>query len=137
MRNCDGFFSVTCAGTGNAIAAWAKGAVRGAVVEGPLALDLILSREAAAVKGVRSEVAGRADVVVVPDVSTGNALFKIMSLGMSACAGGVVMGARVPILLTSRSQGPADRIASAALGAILAADARAQGRLQARPVAAE
>ena len=109
------------------IAAWAKGAVRGAIVEGPLALDLILSRRAAEAKGVQSQVAGRADVIVVPHVSTGNALFKLMSLGMAACAGGVVMGARVPILLTSRSQGPADRIASAALGAILARDAREQG----------
>ena len=108
------------------IAAWAKGCVKGAIVEGPLALDLILSGEAARVKGVESQVAGRADIIVVPHVSTGNALFKLMSLGMAACAAGVVMGARVPILLTSRSQGPADRIASAALGAILAADARAR-----------
>ncbi len=126
--------SIPMTGESAAIAAWAKGCVKGAVVEGPLALDLILSREAAAVKGVASEVAGRADVIVVPHVSTGNALFKLMSLGMAACAAGVVMGARVPILLTSRSQGPEDRIASAALGAVLAADARGQ---QGRPLAAE
>lgn len=116
--------TIPMTGEAAAIAAWARGAVKDAVVEGPLALDLILSREAALVKGVVSEVAGRADVIVVPHVSTGNALFKLMSLGMAACAGGIVMGARVPILLTSRSQGPEDRIASAALGAIVAMDAR-------------
>jgi phosphate acetyltransferase len=63
---------------------------------------------------------------VVPEINSGNALFKLMSLGMGACAGGVVMGARVPILLTSRGQGAPDRIASAALGAILGAGARTQ-----------
>ena len=105
-----------------AIAAWAKGALRQAVVEGPLALDLILSRQAAAVKGVDSRVAGRADIILVPEINSGNALVKLMALGMGACAAGVVMGARVPILLTSRSQQAPDRIASAALGAILAAD---------------
>lgn len=126
--------TIPMTGEAAAIAAWAKGCVKGAIVEGPLALDLILSRQAAEVKGVASEVAGRADVIVVPHVSTGNALFKMMSLGMAACAGGVVMGARVPILLTSRSQGPEDRIASAALGAILAAHARER---RATPLAAE
>ena len=116
--------SIPMTGEAAQIAAWAKGCVKGAVVEGPMALDLILSRAAAEVKGFASEVAGRADIIVVPHVSTGNALFKLMSLGMAACAGGIVMGARVPILLTSRSQGPADRIASAALGAIVAASDR-------------
>ena len=116
--------SIPMTGEAAQIAAWAKGALRQAVVEGPMALDLILSRAAAEVKGFASEVAGRADIIVVPHVSTGNALFKLMSLGMAACAGGIVMGAKVPILLTSRSQGPADRIASAALGAIVAASDR-------------
>lgn len=102
------------------IAAWAKSALRHAIVEGPMALDLILSRKAAAVKGFASEVAGRADIILVPHISTGNALFKLMVLGMGACAAGIVMGAKVPILLTSRSQTAPDRIASAALGAIVA-----------------
>ena len=86
----------------------------------------MLSRRAASVKGVQSQVAGRVDIILVPELNAGNALFKLMSLGMGACAAGVVMGARVPLLLTSRGQGGPDRIASAALGAILAADARAR-----------
>jgi phosphate acetyltransferase len=106
------------------IAAWAKTALPQAVVEGPMALDLILSREAAKTKGFASEVAGDADIIVVPEVTTGNAIFKLMVLGMAACAGGIVMGAKVPLLLTSRSQKSPDRIASAALGVIAAAIAR-------------
>ena len=118
--------SIACSGEAAAIAAWAKGALRQAVVEGPLALDLMLSRAAASVKGVESQVAGRVDIILVPELNAGNALFKLMSLGMGCCAAGVVMGAKVPLLLTSRGQGAPDRIASAALGAILAADARAK-----------
>ncbi|TNC70383.1 phosphate acyltransferase [Rubellimicrobium roseum] len=116
--------TIACTGEAAAIAAWAKGALKRAVVEGPLALDLMLSRRAAAIKGVESQVAGKVDIILVPELNAGNALFKLMTLGMGACAGGVVMGARVPILLTSRGQGAPDRIASAALGAILAAEAR-------------
>ena len=67
---------------------------------------------------------GEVDVILVPELNAGNALFKLMVLGMGACAAGVVMGARVPILLTSRGQGAEDRLASAALGAILGAEAR-------------
>lgn len=116
--------SIPCTGEAAAIAAWARGAVKGATVEGPLALDLMLSRRAAAIKGVESRVAGAVDAILVPELNSGNALFKLMVLGMGACAAGVVMGARVPLLLTSRGQGPADRLASAALGAILAARSR-------------
>ncbi|MCC5975367.1 MAG: phosphate acetyltransferase [Rubellimicrobium sp.] len=108
------------------IAAWARTALPGTVVEGPMALDLILSREAALTKGYVSEVSGDADIILVPEVTTGNAIFKLMSLGMGACAGGLVMGASVPLLLTSRSQTAADRIASAALGMIAAAMARGE-----------
>ena len=102
------------------IAAWAQTALPQAVVQGPMALDLILSREAAQIKGFAGEVPGQADIIVVPEITTGNALFKLMSLGMAACAGGVVMGLKVPLLLTSRSQGAADRLASAALAAVVA-----------------
>ncbi len=111
---------IPCTGEAAVIAAWAKTALPRAVVEGPLALDLILSAESAAIKGFASDVAGRADIIQVPEITTGNALFKLMSLGMAACAGGVVMGLKVPLLLTSRSQGAADRIASAALGMVVA-----------------
>lgn len=102
------------------IALWAKTALPGATVQGPMALDLILSARAAAIKGYDSIVAGDADIIVVPDITTGNALFKLMVLGMGACAGGIVMGLKVPLLLTSRSQEAPDRLASAALGAIVA-----------------
>jgi phosphate acetyltransferase len=102
------------------IAAWARTALPRAVVEGPMALDLILSRAAAEVKGYASSVSGDADIIVVPEITTGNALFKMMVLGMGACAAGIVLGLKVPLLLTSRSQESADRIASAALGVIAA-----------------
>ena len=102
------------------IAAWAATALPQAIVQGPMALDLIFSRAAADIKGFASKVSGDADIMLVPEITTGNAIFKLMSLGMAACAGGIVMGARVPLLLTSRSQGAADRLASAALGAIVA-----------------
>ena len=111
-------------GEAAAIALWAQTALPQAIVQGPMALDLILSRTAALAKNYASEVAGDADIIVVPEVITGNALFKLMSLGMAACAGGIVMGARVPLLLTSRSQLAPDRIASAALGVIVAGMAR-------------
>jgi phosphate acetyltransferase len=115
---------IPASGEAAEIAVWAKTALPGATVQGPMALDLILSSEAARIKGYASTVAGDADIIVVPEITTGNALFKLMVLGMGACAGGVVMGLKVPVLLTSRAQGAADRIASAALGAILAAEAR-------------
>jgi phosphate acetyltransferase len=107
------------------IADWARTALPHADVAGPIAMDLALSFEAAAIKGYHSPVAGAADILVTPNITTGNALFKLMTFGMGCCAGGIVMGARVPILLTSRAQGTADRLASAALGMIVAAGARA------------
>ena len=102
------------------IAAWAKTALPEAEVAGPMALDLIFSREAATAKNYVSPVAGDADIVLTPNITTGNALFKLMMLGMGCCCAGVVLGARVPILLTSRSQAAPARIGSAALGAIAA-----------------
>lgn len=102
------------------IARWAATALPGAIVDGPMALDLVLSHAAAEAKGYVSKVSGEADILVVPEITTGNALFKLMVLGMGACAGGLVLGARVPLLLTSRSQQAPDRIASVALGAIVA-----------------
>jgi phosphate acetyltransferase len=111
---------IPCTGEAAAIAAWAKTALPGVYVEGPMALDLIMSAEAARIKGYASQVAGDPDIIVVPEITSGNAIVKLLILGMAACAAGVVMGAKVPLLLTSRSQGAADRLASAALGAIVA-----------------
>jgi phosphotransacetylase len=87
-------------------------------VFGPLAFDNIVSVAAARMKGIEHPVAGNADIVVVPTIEAGNALFKMMVYLMSACAGGIVLGGSVPVLLTSRADPPAARLASAALGAI-------------------
>ena len=92
-------------------------------VYGPLAFDNIVSVKAARFKGISHDVAGAADIVVVPTIEAGNALFKMMVYFMGACAAGIVLGADVPILLTSRADPPAARLASAALGAVVASKA--------------
>ncbi len=89
-------------------------------IDGPLALDLAISPRAAKIKGVTNPVAGQADVLLVPNIETGNALFKAMVYLNSAAAAGVILGARVPIMLTSRADPPPARLASAALASILA-----------------
>jgi phosphotransacetylase len=96
-----------------------SGAVPGADFAGPLALDAAVSPQAAAIKGIESPVAGQADVLLVPNIETGNALFKAMVYLMSANAAGLVLGAKVPIVLTSRADPPEARLAAAALAAIL------------------
>ena len=112
--------SVPSSEEGRTLADWAKSEGIAADVSGPLALDLILSPEAVAVKGMEDDpVAGRADAVIVPDIVSGNALFKALVYVGGGCAGGVVMGAAAPILLTSRADPPAARLASAALAALL------------------
>jgi phosphate acetyltransferase len=102
------------------LAAWAKKSVQGAVVDGPLAFDIAVSPDAARIKGATAPVAGQADILMVPDIVSGNALFKMMVYFMGACAAGIVLGAKVPILLTSRADPPAARLASAALAVIVA-----------------
>lgn len=94
--------------------------VPGVVVEGPLAFDLAVSPGAAAIKGFDSAVAGAADILIVPNIETGNALVKAMVHFMSATAAGLVLGAKVPIVLTSRADPPEARLAAAALAAIVA-----------------
>lgn len=102
-----------------ALADWAATHISDADVSGPLALDLILSSAAVAAKGLSDDpVAGRADAVIVPDIVSGNALFKAFVYLAGGCAAGLVTGAKVPILLTSRADPPAARIASAALAAV-------------------
>jgi len=98
-----------------------NGDVTGAIVDGPLAFDGAVSTEAAKIKGIDSPVAGKADVLLVPNIETGNGLFKQMVYFMSATAAGVVMGAKVPVILTSRADPPEARFASAAVAAIVAA----------------
>ncbi|MDH3704191.1 MAG: bifunctional enoyl-CoA hydratase/phosphate acetyltransferase [Alphaproteobacteria bacterium] len=102
------------------IADRAREGLRGADIHGPLALDLAVSPDAAAVKGIDNPVAGNADILLVPNIETGNALFKMMVYFMSACAAGIVLGAKVPAILTSRADPPEARLAAAAIASILA-----------------
>jgi phosphotransacetylase len=110
-----------------------RGQITGALLEGPLAFDNAISKEAAAIKGIRSEVAGDADILVVPDLEAGNMLAKQLSFLANADAAGIVLGARVPIILTSRADTVRARMASCAV-AVLLAHARRQ---QASALAAE
>jgi phosphate acetyltransferase len=106
------------------LADWAAVAVPDADVRGPYALDLILSPDAARVKQLGDDpVAGRAEAIIVPDIVSGNALFKSLVYARGACAAGVVIGGKVPILLTSRADLPEARLASFALASIVATSA--------------
>ncbi len=97
-----------------------RGEIQGAMVDGPLAFDNAISAEAARVKGISSPVCGAVDVVVVPSLEAGNILYKSLVYLGHAVAAGVVMGARVPIILTSRADSAESRIASAALACLIA-----------------
>jgi len=97
--------------------------VTGALVDGPLALDNAIDPEAARIKGIASPVAGRANVLLVPDLEAGNMLAKSLSFLASADAAGIVLGARVPVILTSRADSVMTRRASCAV-AVLVAKAR-------------
>jgi phosphate acetyltransferase len=90
-------------------------------VFGPLAFDNSISKKSAAIKGVKNIVAGDADVLLVPSVETGNSLVKMMIYFMGACAAGVVVGGKVPIVITSRSDEAQARLASIA-AAVVALD---------------
>ena len=88
---------------------------------GPLAFDNSVSKKSATIKGIKNEVAGDADVLLVPNVETGNALVKMMIYFMGACAAGVVVGGKVPVVITSRSDDATARLASIA-AAVVALD---------------
>ena len=100
-----------------------RGQITGALLDGPLALDNAISPEAAAIKKIASPVAGRANILVVPDLEAGNMLAKSLSFLAMADAAGIVLGARVPIILTSRADSLLSRLASCAV-AVMAAAAR-------------
>lgn len=100
-----------------------RGQITGAVLDGPLAFDNAIDPEAARIKGITSEVAGRAQILVVPDLEAGNMLAKNLSFMAKADAAGIVLGARVPVILTSRADSVRTRMASCAV-AVLDADAR-------------
>jgi len=98
---------------------WAVITIPNADFSGPLALDLILSAKSAAIKGLTDDpVPGLADAVIVPDIVSGNVLFKALVYLSGGCAAGLISGAKVPLLLTSRSDPPAARLASIALAAV-------------------
>ncbi|HET7085558.1 MAG TPA: phosphate acetyltransferase [Rhizomicrobium sp.] len=101
-----------------------RGQIAGGLLDGPLALDNALSPEAAAVKKIASAVAGRANVLIVPDLEAGNMLAKSLSFLAGADGAGIVLGARVPIALTSRADVLLTRLASCAVMVLIAAARR-------------
>ena len=102
-----------------------RGQITGAIVDGPLAFDNAISIEAAKIKGIASQVAGDPDILLVPDLEAGNMLAKQLSFLANADSAGLVLGARVPIVLTSRADSVRSRIASCGV-AMLAAHAKRQ-----------
>jgi phosphate acetyltransferase len=100
-----------------------RGQITGGVLDGPLAFDNAIDPQAAEIKGIKSAVAGRAQILVVPDLEAGNMLAKNLTFLAKADAAGIVLGARVPIILTSRADSVRARMASCAV-AVLYADAR-------------
>jgi phosphate acetyltransferase len=97
-----------------------RGQIQGGLLDGPLALDNAINPEAARIKGIGGEVAGRAQILVVPDLEAGNMLAKNLSFLAGADAAGIVLGARVPIILTSRADNLRTRLASCAVAALYA-----------------
>ncbi|HSI55297.1 MAG TPA: phosphate acetyltransferase [Ramlibacter sp.] len=97
-----------------------RGQITGALVDGPLALDNAINLQAAQIKKINSPVAGRANVLMVPDLESGNMLAKSLSFLAGADAAGIVLGAKVPIILTSRADSVLTRLASCAVAAMVA-----------------
>ncbi|MEM5287836.1 phosphate acetyltransferase [Paraburkholderia sabiae] len=103
-----------------------RGQINGGILDGPLALDNAINEEAAKIKGIDSPVAGRANVLVVPDLEAGNMLAKSLTFLAGADAAGVVLGAKVPIILTSRADSVLTRLASCAVASMVALARREQ-----------
>jgi len=108
-----------------------RGQITGGDLDGPLAFDNAISPEAAQIKGIKSPVAGRGEILVVPDLEAGNMLAKNLTFLSGADAAGIVLGARVPVILTSRADKVRARMASAAVAVLLAHSQQAK-----RPVGA-
>jgi len=102
-----------------------RGQIKGGILDGPLAFDNAISAEAAKIKGIHSRVAGDPDILLVPNLEAGNMLAKQLTFLANADSAGIVLGARVPVILTSRADSVRSRIASCAV-AVLAAHARRQ-----------
>ncbi|MEM9146128.1 MAG: bifunctional enoyl-CoA hydratase/phosphate acetyltransferase [Pseudomonadota bacterium] len=99
----------------------ASGAITGGLVDGPLAMDNAIDLRAAEIKGIVSEVAGRADILLVPDIEAGNMVTKALTFAAAAQTGGLVLGAAAPVILTSRADDDQARLASAVLAVLDAA----------------
>jgi phosphotransacetylase len=108
-----------------------RGQISGAILDGPLALDNAISKEAARIKKIDSAVAGDPDIVVVPDLAAGNILAKQLTFMSNADGAGVVLGARVPIILTSRADNRRTKLASCAVAVLMATAAAAQSPIKA------
>jgi phosphate acetyltransferase len=106
-----------------------RGQIKGGILDGPLAFDNAISKEAAAMKGIVSPVSGDADILLVPDLEAGNMLAKELTFLANADAAGIVLGARVPIMLTSRADSVRARLASAAIASIYAHARKVAGAL--------
>jgi phosphate acetyltransferase len=102
-----------------------RGQITGAILDGPLALDNAINLQAAEIKHIKSAVAGRANILIVPDLEAGNMLAKSLTFLAGADAAGIVLGARVPIILTSRADSVTTRLASCAVAALVANARRA------------
>ncbi|OWY39829.1 phosphate acetyltransferase [Xenophilus sp. AP218F] len=105
-----------------------RGQITGAILDGPLAFDNAISREAATTKGIVSPVAGDPDILLVPDLEAGNMLGKQLTYLAGAASAGIVMGARAPMVLTSRADDASGRLASSAIASLLAHAKRAGGQ---------
>ena len=101
-----------------------RGQITGGIVDGPLAFDNAVSATAAKIKGIVSPVAGCADILVVPDLESGNMLAKQLEYLGGADSAGIVLGAAIPIILTSRADSASSRIASCAVAVLLAHQGR-------------
>jgi len=97
-----------------------RGQITGGLLDGPLAMDNAISKVAAEIKGIKSEVAGDADILLVPDLEAGNILAKQLTFMAQADAAGIVLGARAPIILTSRADNVRTRMASCAVAVLIA-----------------
>lgn len=97
-----------------------RGQIKNCIIDGPLALDNAVSAEAAAHKGIKSPVAGLADILLVPDIEAGNILYKSLTYFARAQMGGMIAGAKAPVVLTSRADSPATKLNSIALGVVAA-----------------
>lgn len=98
-----------------------RGQIKGCIVDGPFAIDNALSEEAAKHKGINSPVAGKADVILVPNIETGNVMYKTLTYTSNAKNGGILAGAAAPVILTSRADSPESKLYSIALASLVAA----------------